>query len=177
MSAELGDTRVSLTHEEGFRFQVRLGSDGRTTTIVTDEAPPLGQAAGPNPLALLSAAVGQCLASSLLFCMGKAHLEPQGLEAEVLATTVRNPEGRLRVGGIRVRLMPAVTPEVEARMQRCLEVFESFCLVTESVRAGIDVQVAVEPRVLGPAVTGAPVTGRAATATAGGARVATPGDP
>jgi len=165
----------------GFTGQISLGHAAFLAVGAYTEA--LLQAAGwPFWLtlpcaALLSAAVGQCLASSLLFCMGKAHLEPQGLEAEVLATTVRNPEGRLRVGGIRVRLMPAVTPEVEARMQRCLEVFESFCLVTESVRAGIDVQVAVEPRVLGPAVTGAPVTGRAATATAGGARVATPGDP
>lgn len=154
MSAGHADARVSLAREQGFRFRVRLGSDGRTTTIVTDEAPPLGEAAGPDPLALLSAAVGQCLASSLLFCMRKAHLEPAGLEAEVRADTVRNAEGRLRVGGIHVRLLPTVTPEVEARMRRCLEVFESFCLVTESVRAGIDVRVAVEPRVASPAMAG-----------------------
>jgi len=30
-------------------------------------------------------------------------------------------------------------------MQRCLELFEDFCVVTQSVRAGIAVDVAVEP--------------------------------
>jgi uncharacterized OsmC-like protein len=175
MSDGHANARVSLTHEEGFRFRVRLGSDGGTTTIVTDEAPPLGQAAGPNPLALLSAAVGQCLASSLLFCMRKARLEPEGLEAEVMATAVRNAEGRLRVGGIDVRLLPAVTPETEARMARCLEVFESFCLVTESVRAGVDVRVVVEPRVLEPA-SGAGTVGSRGSGITDEARTATPRD-
>jgi hypothetical protein len=30
-------------------------------------------------------------------------------------------------------------------MQRCLELFEDFCVVTQSVRAGINVEVDVEP--------------------------------
>jgi hypothetical protein len=30
-------------------------------------------------------------------------------------------------------------------MQRCLELFEEFCVVTQSVRAGIEVDVVVEP--------------------------------
>jgi len=30
------------------------------------------------------------------------------------------------------------------RMNRCLEIFEDFCLVTQSVRKGIDVQVDVQ---------------------------------
>lgn len=47
--------------------------------------------------------------------------------------------------GIHVTLAPEVTAEVRDRMGRCLEVFESFCVVTESVRRGIDVAVRVEP--------------------------------
>lgn len=143
---EPGSANASLTHEGGFRFRMRLRSDGRSTTIFTDEAPPLGEGAGPNPIALLSGAVGQCLASSLLFCMRKARLDVDGLDTEVRASTVRNSEGRLRIGRIDVRLSPSVTPEVRDRMGRCLEVFESFCTVTESVRAGFEVGVSVEPR-------------------------------
>lgn len=37
------------------------------------------------------------------------------------------------------------TAEGRERMGRCLEIFESFCTVTESVRQGIDVKVSVEP--------------------------------
>ena len=146
MSGDHADTHVRLTHDEGFRFRVRCGAGG-ATTIVTDEPPPVGDGQGPNPLALLAAAVGQCLASSLLFCMRRARLEVTGLEAEVHATTVRNPQGRLRVGQIDVRLLPTVLPEVAAHMDRCLEVFESYCLVTESVRAGVAVNVEVAPQV------------------------------
>ena len=32
-----------------------------------------------------------------------------------------------------------------SRVERCLELFEDFCVVTQSVRNGIEVDVAVEP--------------------------------
>jgi len=150
MSGEHDGARVSLAREEGFRFRVRFGAEG-IPAIITDEPPPVGAGAGPNPSALLAAAVGNCLASSLLFCMQKARLEVQGIEAEVRTTTVRNDAGRMRIGEVRVCLAPTVTPEVREKMARCLEVFESFCVVTESVRRGIEVKVAVEPRVRGGA--------------------------
>lgn len=37
-------------------------------------------------------------------------------------------------------------PEDGERIGRCLELFEDLCVVTQSVRTGIDVQVAVEPK-------------------------------
>jgi organic hydroperoxide reductase OsmC/OhrA len=144
---ESNGVSVSLAREEGFRFRVRFGAEG--VTMVTDEPPPLGAGSGPNPSALLAAAVGNCLASSLLFCMQKRRLEVGEFPVEVRTTTVRNAEGRMRIGEIRVCLAPTVTPDVRAQMGRCLELFESFCVVTESVRAGIEVKVAVEPRITG----------------------------
>ena len=65
------------------------------------------------------------------------------LRTRVEGTLVRNDQGRLRIGGIRVRLEPDVAPELRDRMGRCLELFEDFCIVTQSVRDGIDVQVEV----------------------------------
>ena len=115
--------------------------------LVTDEPPPLGTGQGPDPSRLLAAAIGNCLAASLLFCLGRAHLSVRGLEAAVEMTIGRNDQGRLRVQGVSVQLTPLVTPEVKARMGRCMELFESFCTVTESVRRGIDVRVSVEPEV------------------------------
>jgi hypothetical protein len=43
-------------------------------------------------------------------------------------------------------MMPTVGAEMREKMGRCLELFESFCTVTQSVRHGIEVTVAVEPR-------------------------------
>ena len=140
-------TRTILTREEGFRFRVKFDRDG-VPDLLTDDPPPLGRGAGPDPSRLLAAAVSNCLAASLLFCMQRARLDPRELEAEVDTAIGRNAEGRLRIQSVRVRLVVRVTPEVRARMGRCLEIFESFCTVTESVRHGIDVAVAVEPEVV-----------------------------
>jgi len=115
-----------------------------STPLVTDEPPPLGKGAGPNPGRLLAAAIGNCLASSLLFCLQKARVDVHRVDAVVDMTVARNPDGRLRIQGVSVRLAPEVPAEARERMGRCLELFESFCTVTESVRRGIDVKVSVD---------------------------------
>lgn len=45
--------------------------------LVTDEPPPLGGDAGPNPARLLGTAVANCLAASLLFSMRKFKNQPE----------------------------------------------------------------------------------------------------
>ena len=57
---------------------------------------------------------------------------------------VRNQRGRLRIGELKVRLAPEVRPEDRERIARCLELFEDFCIVTQSVRQGIAIDVQVE---------------------------------
>jgi organic hydroperoxide reductase OsmC/OhrA len=121
---------------------------GRVPDLFTDEPPPLGAGDGPSAKELLAAAIGHCLASSLLFCMQKARLEPRDLEIEVVVETGRNGEGRLRIQRVDVKLSPSVTPEVRDQMGRCLEVFESFCTVTQSVRQGFPVGVTLDPHVV-----------------------------
>ena len=43
-----------------------------------------------------------------------------------------------------VKLSPIIREEDVSRSKRCLELFEDFCVVTESVRKGIEVNVDVE---------------------------------
>jgi organic hydroperoxide reductase OsmC/OhrA len=112
--------------------------------LITDESPPLGEGKGPNPSRLLATAVGNCLAASLLFCLGKARLSLDGLEAEVLTEFTRNEAGRLRIGSMKVRLLPKWTDETAAKARRCLQMFEDFCVVTEAVRHGVPVEVRVD---------------------------------
>ena len=133
---------VVLELEEGYRFRADFG-DGQGS-FVMDEPEPLGAASGPNASAVLGAAVGNCLSASLLFCLRKAHVEVRGLRTEIEVTRGRNDRGRLRVSSLRVRLHPEVAPGYEGRLGRCLELFEDFCVVTEAVRDGIDVDVAVD---------------------------------
>jgi organic hydroperoxide reductase OsmC/OhrA len=94
----------------------------------------------------LAAAVGNCLAASLQLCLTRAHADASGMTAKVEGTLFRNRDGRLRIDELRVLLEPSVPEDARGRAERCLELFEDFCVVTESVRKGIDVLVEVRPR-------------------------------
>jgi len=135
--------RTMLTQEAGYRFRVRFDLEGMPD-LITDESPPLGEGKGPSPSRLLATAVGNCLAASLLFCLGKARLSADGLEAEVLTEFTRNEAGRLQIGGMKVRLLPHWTDETAAKAQRCLQIYEDFCVVTQAVRHGVPIEVQVD---------------------------------
>ncbi len=146
-----GKFQVTLALHQGYAFGVDFHQPG-VPELITDEARPLGEGRGPNPARLLAASVGNCLASSALFCLHKARVEVSAFVVRVDGTMVRNERGRLRVGPLRVTLEPHVRAEDSSRIERCLELFEDFCVVTDSVRKGLDVTVLVQP-----AVTPAPV--------------------
>lgn len=134
---------VTLELKTGYEFQVEF-PDTALPPLLVDEAPPLGEGHGPNPARLLATAVANCLSASLLFCLRRARIEVRRLTATVRGTIVRNERGRLRIGGLDVAIRPEVAAEDRDRMARCLELFEDFCIVTESVRNGIDVKVGIE---------------------------------
>lgn len=136
---------LDLTFQDGYQFAVDFARPG-LEPLVVDEQPPVGAGRGPNPSRLLAAAVGHCLASSFLFCVRKSRVEVTAMAVRVEGTMVRNERGRLRIGGLRVRLAPGIRAEDRERLGRCLELFEDFCVVTQSVRAGLDVQVEVAPQ-------------------------------
>ena len=144
MTAANGEQRfaLSLTLRDGYAFAVDFDQAG-VPLLLTDEPAPLGAGAGPNPARLLAAAIGDCLGASLLFCLRKARVEVRGLRVAVEGTMVRNERGRFRIGEIHVKLAPDVPAEQYEQMGRCLELFEDFCIVTESVREGIRVDVEV----------------------------------
>jgi uncharacterized OsmC-like protein len=141
MSAPAAEFSVHVEHLDGFSFRTSFDKIGMPA-VVTDEPPPLGRDAGPNPARLLAAAVGNCLAASLLFCLSKAKVKPSSLSAEVKVELVRNEHKRLRIGRLDVTLHPELA-EGGDELLRCLDFFEDFCVVTESVREGLDVQVHV----------------------------------
>jgi organic hydroperoxide reductase OsmC/OhrA len=143
--AEPGEeATVTIDLEAGYRFRVDLGEP--FPPLFMDEPPPLGEGRGPNASRLLAAAVGNCLAASLLFCLRKARIEVASLRTTVRAETGRNERGRLRVTRLTVQLEPRLTdPQADpSRISRCLAIFEDFCVVTESVRAGLEVDVRVD---------------------------------
>ena len=139
---EISEAVIKLEFLQGYRFRMTFNLEG-VPDILVDEPKPTGEGFGPGPTRLLSAAVGHCLSSSLLYCLRKAKIEVRGLEATVKASTARNDEGRLRVRSIDVQIDLDVSEGDRVRLARCLELFENYCTVTQSVRKGIEVNVKV----------------------------------
>jgi organic hydroperoxide reductase OsmC/OhrA len=69
----------------------------------------------------------------------------QGMHTEVAVQHTRNEKGRLRIGKIDVKITPDIPEPDPQKLRRCLDLFEDFCVVTQSVRNGIDVSVTVQP--------------------------------
>ena len=132
---------VRLSQVQDYRFDAAFGGD--IPALRCDEPPPLGAGEGPSPVQLLCAAVGNCLSASLLFAVRKYKQDPGTIACEVQAEVGRNAENRLRVLGIEVTLNIGVPGDTVEHLDRALASFEDFCTVTQSVRAGIPVSVAV----------------------------------
>lgn len=138
------DSRDAVAHVQlvdGYRFTASFPDVAGAQPITVDEPAPLGTGAGPTPAGLLAAAVGGCLSASLTLCLNKAHLEPDAVNAHVTARMGRNAAGRLRIEGIDVDLTPCFSGADTTRFERCKALYEDFCIVTESVRKGIPVNV------------------------------------
>jgi organic hydroperoxide reductase OsmC/OhrA len=137
-----GSFRIELRQQEDYRFTVRFDQTD-LPALVTDEPPPLGTGAGPNPARLLGVSVANCLAASLLFSLRKFGNEPGPLRAVATVALARNAQGRLRIPRIDVDLHLGVAWNSLKHADRALAQFEDFCVVTQSVRGGIEVGVSV----------------------------------
>jgi len=126
---------------DGFEFRVKFDKE-QFAPLVLDEPAPLGHDTGPNAARILAAAIGNCLSASLLFCLQRAKVASPSVSAEVDVEIVRNDARRLRVGKVNVTLHTSLGAD-DPLLAGCLSTFEDFCVVTQSVRQGIDVAVKV----------------------------------
>ena len=133
--------RVELSQQHDYRFDIRF--DAAMPVLTSDEPAPLGTGLGPSPSQLLAAAVGNCLADSLLFALRKFKQNPEPLRCTVDAEIGRNPEGRLRVLHMTAALSLGVPAQQLEHLDRVLSSFEAYCTVTQSVGQGIPVTVQV----------------------------------
>ncbi len=142
-SSESRQFNITMDSVGDYEFRVRFDKESYDSLLM-DEPPPLGNDRGPNASRILAAAVGNCLSASLLFCARKARVGIQSLRTSVAVNYSRNEQGRLRIGKMDVVISPQINPADLAKGRRCLELFEDYCVVTQSVRKGIDISVSVE---------------------------------
>jgi len=110
-----------------------------------DEAPPVGEASGPNASRLLAAAAANCMSASLLYCLTKEDPPAaDSLRTEATCIMVRTENKRLRIGGLEIKLIINDELADAKRFDRCKDLFEDFCIVSASIRKGIPIKVSVE---------------------------------
>jgi len=137
----MSDTfEIQLERIDGFQFRADFPST-EIAPMLVDEPAPLGSGSGPNPARLLALAVGNCLSASLLFCLGKSRVAVNGMHTKILGTYRRDEHNRLRIGSLDVTIQ--IDLEDLQRANKCLDIYEDYCVVTASVRQGIEVNVTV----------------------------------
>ena len=137
------EIRISMEQQDGYGFVVHFDNT-QIDDLLTDEAEPVGKGEGPDPSRLLLAAIANCMGASLLFALRKFHNQPGKLRVEAVTRTERDAAGRWRIPTASVELQLAEGAEAHQQLERILEQFEQFCIVTQSVRQGIDVAVTVK---------------------------------
>lgn len=133
---------ITVQQESDYVFRIQF-DETPMPDLITDEPAPLGGGSGPNPSRLLAAAVANCMSASLLFAMRKYKNQPGPITTKAVTTMGRNEVGRMRVERIDAHVTLAERAEDHQHMERILAQFEAFCVVTESVRHGVEVGIKV----------------------------------
>jgi uncharacterized OsmC-like protein len=134
---------TKLKRISGHKFEVEFDSP-QYPKLIVDEPEPVGNGEGPNPIRLLSVAVGHCIGSSLVYCLDRARVKVEELETKVNAELVKCEKGYWRVEKIGIKIFFRVAEEGRERVPHCLELFEEYCTVTQVLRLGTQVAVDVE---------------------------------
>lgn len=135
---------VKIRRLGDFRFLIDFGAG--IPQLQADDTAPLGAGEEPSPDQLLLAAVANCLSSSLFFALREFKQDAGNITTTVTARIDRNEDKRLRLQETAVVVQPGKRGDEVQHLDRILSQFESFCTVTESVRRGIPVVVAVEDK-------------------------------
>jgi uncharacterized OsmC-like protein len=133
---------LSLRRTVDYQFVTTFDKDG-VSPLLLDEPKPLGADKGPNAARLIGAAVGNCLSASLLFCLERAKQTVNGFATDVEGFVRRDEGGRWRLAQLDVQLVLDLTVDRAERVKRCLELFEDYCVVTPSIRKGLQLNVVV----------------------------------
>lgn len=134
--------KVGITLEKEMIFKCDLGDLNVKDCYIDDTHKNEADMLGPNPSRLLGLALLGCLSASFIFCLKKKNLTLDDLNATAELTIARNKMGFWRVMKVDVDInMEISDPAIRKRADQCKKMFEQYCVVTQAVREGINVEV------------------------------------
>lgn len=141
--------RFTATFEAGSDLEHARGTVRGKHELQSDEPPWLPVGGGtddhPAPVDYLVSSLVLCQLSVLSQALEKARVEEYHLSADAEVDRLGRgdvaegmpPNTANRIEHIAVDVTLSVSPEDEARARRCLEVYDSGCIVGQSLRAGV----------------------------------------
>ena len=134
--------KVGITLENEMVFKCELGDMKVKDCYIDDTHKDEVDMLGPNPSRMLGLELLGCLSASFIFCLKKKNLTLDNLSAEAELTIARNEKGFWRVMKVDVDINIKISdPATRKRADQCKKMFEQYCIVTQAVREGIDVEV------------------------------------
>ncbi|MBD3195965.1 MAG: hypothetical protein GF317_12965 [Candidatus Lokiarchaeota archaeon] len=135
-------TNVGIALKDKMIFKCDLGEIKVEDCYIDETHKKEPEMWGPNPTRMLGVALLGCLSASFIFCLKKKDFTIEDLDAKAELTVARNEKGFWRVQNVDVDIKPKIdTPEMRKRADRCRKMFEDYCIVTQAVREGINVNV------------------------------------
>ncbi len=138
-------THVGISLEKEMIFKCELGEMNIKDCYIDEVHENEAEMWGPNPSRMLGMATIGCLSASFIFCMKKKNFNIENLETNAEVIIERNEKGYWRVKKIDVNIKPKLdSPEMKKRAEQCRKFFEDYCVVTQAIREGIEVDVKFE---------------------------------
>src|SRR5262245_25725019 len=110
---------VTVRLVRDYEFAAEFNDLPNAPSIRFDEPEPLGASRAPTAAAVLGAAIGNCLAASLTYCLRRARIDVQDMTARVTTHVAKNDRGRFRVRDIDVELTPVLGDATATPLDRC----------------------------------------------------------
>lgn len=146
------NTKVSIKLKEEMIFQLQNTYKNLDSLLIDETLEDQKEKIGPDAASLLGMAVISCLSASFIFCMNKRNLTLDDLEAKADISFKEPKPGYKRIDSIDVKIIPRTNDdEVLKRVKQCIKeiksghmFFEEGCIITPSIRDGINIQVHIE---------------------------------
>jgi len=136
--------KIGIKLEEEMTYRCDLGKMRMEDLFIDETHNKYSDKIGPTPSSLLALSVLSCLAASFTFCLKKKGFTLKELEGKAEVVIRRNEKGFWRVKAIDINIIPKIDdPNMLKRADKCMKFFKQYCIISESLRAGMEVNVKI----------------------------------
>ncbi len=139
--------QVKMKKVGPMKFKAILDKEKYPNLLFDEPAHTGGTDEGPDASRVLTSAILNCLSASLTFCLQKSRIPLDALESEATCTIARNEKGYWRIKQIDAKIIPRWNDwsgNMEKALKRCQDLFLNYCIVSTSVKEGIQINVDVQ---------------------------------